>query len=255
MITSIKTAIPIFNPEILAKLDVKSVPQHIAFIPDGNRRWAKKALYSVQQGHQTGADTLIETVKAARDLGVKEVTFYVFSTENWNRPKEEVNALMCLYASYLLSQCENMINSGIQLDVIGYLNPLPSFLLNTIDEVKAATKHSNKIRLILALNYGGRNEICRAVKQMILDAKEGMIQADDITEKTIASYLDTKKSKDPELLIRTSGEVRLSNFLLWQISYTEIYFSPVLWPDFKPQHLLDAILDYQKRERRWGGAK
>ncbi len=244
-----------FYPEVLAKLDKNRIPHHIAFIPDGNRRWAKRAFYSVQQGHQMGADVLIEMVKAAKDLGVKEVTFYAFSTENWNRPQDEVDALMILYATYILSQCADMIDSGIRLDVIGNLEPLPEFLLNAIAQVKEATKPSNKIRLILALNYGSRNEICRAVKQIMHDVKQGKLSEDEVSEKVISNYLDTKNLKDPELLIRTSGELRISNFLLWQISYTEMYISPVLWPDFKPQHLLDAIIDYQGRERRWGGAQ
>lgn len=244
-----------FDPEVLSKLDKSRIPHHIAFIPDGNRRWAKRAFYSVQQGHRMGADTLIETVKAAKDLGVKEATFYAFSTENWSRPQDEVNALMILYATYLLSQCADMIDSGIRLDVIGDLQTLPEFLLNAIAEVKEKTKHCNKIRMTLALNYGARNEICRAVKQIIQDAKNGKLNEAEVSEKTISDYLDTRNLRDPELLIRTSGEMRLSNFLLWQISYTEMYISPVLWPEFKPQHLLDAIIDYQRRERRLGGAQ
>jgi undecaprenyl diphosphate synthase len=242
-----------FNPEDLAKLDSKRIPYHIAFIPDGNRRWAKKRLSSTQQGHKVGADTLMDTVKAALDLGVKEVTFYGFSTENWSRPAEEVNALMALYTHYLLSQRDDMVLSGIQLEVIGNLDALPPFLLNAIAEVKDATKHCDKIRLILALNYGSRDEICRAVKKIMSDVGQGKLSENEVTEKTISQYLDTGKCRDPELLIRTSGEMRVSNFLLWQISYTEIHVSPVLWPDFKPQHLLEAIVDYQARERRMGG--
>lgn len=243
-----------FDPADLAKLDTKHIPYHIAFIPDGNRRWAKKRLSSTQQGHKVGADTLMETVKAALDLGVKEVTFYGFSTENWSRPAEEVNALMALYTHYLLSQKEDMVSSGIQLEVIGHLEALPPILLNAIAEVKEATHHCHKIRLILALNYGARNEIYRAFKNIMSDVKEGKLNEEDVSEKTISHYLDTRRCRDPELLIRTSGERRISNFLLWQISYTEIYVSPVLWPDFTPQHLLEAIIDYQGRERRWGGA-
>lgn len=243
-----------FLPSQLARLDRARMPKHIAIIPDGNRRWAKKRLSSIQAGHREGADTLMEIVKAAKELDIEEITFYSFSTENWNRPQEEVMALMVLFSSYLMEQCEEMIECGIRLETIGDLTPLPSFLQQTILGTKEATKECDKISLILAFNYGSRNEICRAFKKLLEDYDLQHLKKEDVNEKTISSYLDTHKWRDPELLIRTSGELRVSNFLLWQISYAEIHVSPVLWPDFTPQHLIDAILDYQGRERRWGGA-
>lgn len=243
----------LFHPAELARLDKTRIPQHIAIIPDGNRRWAKKHFSSTEEGHREGADTLMEIVKAAKKLSVKAITFYAFSTENWSRPKIEITGLMSLINSYLLNQQEEMIAQGIKLETIGDLTRLPSALNQTIEIVKKATEHCDKIQLVLGLNYGSRNELCRAFKSMLEDYERDALQKEEINEQTINRYLDTKNLKDPDLLIRTSGELRVSNFLLWQISYAEIHIAPVLWPDFRPQHLLEAILDYQERERRWGG--
>ncbi len=242
-----------FHPSQLARLDRSRIPQHIAIIPDGNRRWAKKRLSSIHEGHREGADTLMEIVKAAQELEIKGLTFYSFSTENWNRPPEEVMALMALFTTYLTEQCEEMVQSGIKLETIGDLTPLPHFLRQVIHETKVATQDCNKISLILALNYGSRNEICRAFRAMLDDYEQQSLKKEEINEETISRYLDTHKWGDPDLLIRTSGELRVSNFLLWQISYSEIHVAPVLWPDFTPQHLIEAIVDFQGRQRRWGG--
>lgn len=242
-----------FHPLQLARLDFSRMPKHIAIIPDGNRRWAKKRLSSVKEGHREGADTLMEVVKAAKELGVAKITFYSFSTENWNRPPEEVTALMALFANYLSEQCEEMVQSGIKLETIGDLTALPAFLCQTIQETKIATRDCQRITLILALNYGSRNEICRAFRAMLEDYDHHCLKKEDVNEETISSYLDTHQWGDPDLLIRTSGELRVSNFLLWQISYSEIHIAPVLWPDFTPQHLIEAIVDFQGRQRRWGG--
>jgi undecaprenyl diphosphate synthase len=241
-----------FHSTQLARLDLTQIPRHVAIIPDGNRRWAKKRCSSAQEGHREGADILMDIVKAAKELHIKAITFYVFSTENWDRPKEEVNALMALFASYLQQQCEEMILNGIKLETIGESNRLPGFLNHIIEESKKATLHCDKIRLILALNYGARNEICRAVRSIIDEYDRHSIKKEDINEDLISKHLDTANWGDPDLLIRTSGEFRISNFLLWQLSYTEIHVAPVLWPDFTSQHLLEAIIDYQRRERRWG---
>lgn len=243
-----------FHPSQLARLDPSRIPQHIAIIPDGNRRWARKRLSSVHEGHREGADTLMEIVKAAKEIGIKGLTFYSFSTENWNRPEEEIAALMAIFTLYLTDQREEMVQSGVKLETIGDLSPLPACLRDVIEETKAATQDCDKISLILALNYGSRNEICRAFQAMLNDYDQKALTKDEINEKTISRYLDTHVWGDPELLIRTSGELRVSNFLLWQISYTEIHVSPALWPDFTPQHLIEAILDFQGRQRRWGGA-
>lgn len=242
-----------FSSAQLARLDLTCIPTHIAIIPDGNRRWAKQHLSTVQEGHREGADTLMEIVKAAQELGIRQLTFYSFSTENWNRPPDEVMALMSLFASYLEEQCEEMVSNGIRLETIGHLAPLPSFLRTAIDRTKQATRYCHDITLILALNYGGRDEICRAFRALLHDYKRQQVTEDEINEATIARYLDTSPWGDPELFIRTSGELRVSNFLLWQISYAEIYVTPVLWPDFTPSCLLDALVDFQQRQRRWGG--
>lgn len=242
-----------FDPVQLASLDRSRIPRHIAIIPDGNRRWAKKRFLNIQQGHQEGADTLMEIVKAAQELQIKHLTLYSFSTENWQRPPEEVFAFMLLIANYLIEQREEMAQTGIKLETIGDLTPLPSFLKEAIQETKQATQSCDKIDLILALNYGSRNELCRAVRNMLEDYDQHRLSKEEVNEATIARYLDTSPWGDPDLLIRTSGELRVSNFLLWQISYAEIHISPTLWPDFTPKHLMDAILDFQGRARRWGG--
>lgn len=242
-----------FHPSQLAQLERSRIPRHIAIIPDGNRRWARKRLASIAQGHEQGADTLLEIVRAARELEIKELTFYSFSTENWNRSPEEIMALMTLYALYLTEQREKMVQNGVKVHTIGDLSSLPLFLQEAIVEAKAATENCDQIDLILALNYGSRDELCRAFRTILEDYDRQALQKEDINETTISRYLDTSRWGDPELLIRTSGELRVSNFLLWQISYSEIHVAPVLWPDFTPDHLLEAILDYQRRQRRWGG--
>jgi undecaprenyl diphosphate synthase len=244
----------LFHPSQLARLDPSRIPHHIAIIPDGNRRWAKKRLSNIEAGHREGADTLMEIVKACKELNIKGITFYSFSTENHKRTRGEVMALMLLFASYLTEKREEMIQNGIKLETIGDVSSFPYFLRRAIRKTKCATKECNKIDLILALNYGSRDELCRAFRAMLNDYDQKLLSKEDINEETISRYLDTHEWQDPELLIRTSGELRLSNFLLWQISYSEIHVSPVLWPDFTPQHLIEAILDYQGRERRWGGA-
>lgn len=242
-----------FHPTQLTHLDRSRIPNHIAIIPDGNRRWAKKRLSSPEKGHREGADTLMEIIKASQELGIRALTVYSFSTENWSRPQDEIDALMVIYATYLIDNCEDMVQSGIKLETIGNLEKLPLFLRQIIKETKYATQNCQSISLILALNYGSRDEMCRAIKSMLADFEQKQLTKDDVTEEVLASYLDTHAWGDPDLLIRTSGEFRVSNFLLWQVCYSEIHISPVLWPDFKPQNLLDAIIDYQNRERRWGG--
>lgn len=238
-----------YNPEQLSAFDPTRVPHHIAIIPDGNRRWAKKQASSAEKGHQEGADTLIDITNAAKELGVKVVTFYTFSTENWSRPKAEVQAFLWLLEKYLREQIEAMVAQGIRLHWIGNLDGIPESLRAATLEAEQATAHCNEIELVLAINYGGRDEICRAI-QKIIDTKA---DRNAITEELISQHLDTSPWKDPDLLIRASGEHRISNFLMWQISYSEIYISNVLWPDFTAKHLLEAVLSYQERERRLGG--
>lgn len=249
--TFLKEEIRFFNQTDKAKIDVERLPKHIAIIPDGNRRWAKKQQSSVKTGHREGADNLMDIIKAGRELGVKTMTFYLFSTENWNRSKEEVDALMWLLPTYLVEQKQTMIDHGIRLETIGDISRLPNDVLQVVNETKKATADCTQINFVMALNYGSRDEITRAVRNIVEDAKKGDLKT--IDESTITAYLDTKKWPDPDLLIRTSAEFRVSNFLLWQISYAEVHIEDVLWPDFTPHHLLQAIISFQGRDRRLGG--
>lgn len=248
-----KTTFSFFTPEEIELLDPLRIPKHIAIIPDGNRRWAKNQSSSAEAGHREGADTLMDVVKASKELGVKVITFYLFSTENWNRPIEEVAALMWLLQSYLIDQQKSLIESGIRLQTIGDLSKLPEEVVQTIEETKQATADCNQIDMIFALNYGGRDDIRRAVQSMVSDLRDSLAHGIEVTEELISRYIDTAAWGDPDLLIRTSGELRVSNFLLWQISYAEFFTTPVLWPDFTPKHLLEALISFQKRQRRLGG--
>lgn len=239
----------VYNPEDLACIDLARIPQHIAIIMDGNRRWAKQKGLPAEMGHWEGAEVLTDIVRASAELGVKTLTVYAFSTENWNRPQREVEDLMNIFELYLMRKQESMVRDGVRLNAIGDLTRLPKRVLEAFYETKQRTAHGNKIQLLLALNYGGRDEIRRAVIKIL----EEKIEPDQITEECIARHLDTGPYGDPELLIRTSGEVRVSNFLLWQISYAEIVSTKTLWPDFSPKELLKTIETFQLRGRRLGG--
>lgn len=243
----------IYTHEQLHALDKTHIPRHVAFVPDGNRRWARKKLMSVLQGHRQGADTLMDIVKAAKEIGVKTLTFYTFSTENWSRPATEIRAFFQLLKSYLKEQCQDMIDNGVRLHTIGDPAKLSKNMNAVLDSIKASTAHCKDIDLVLAVNYGARDEIRRAIHSIVDDYSQQKIKKEGITEAAISRYLDTAQWTDPELFIRTSGECRVSNFLLWQISYAEVYVAETLWPDFTPQHLLEAVLSFQKRVRRLGG--
>lgn len=234
------------------ELDPRNIPAHIAIIMDGNRRWARKNFLTHANGHYRGVKTLTKTIKSASQLGVKIITVYAFSTENWNRPKYEVKALMELFRHYLISLRDEMKENDVKLSVIGDISRFSPDIINEIHNSIEYTKNGSKIRLVLALNYGGRDEIKRAFKRLLEAYKSGLIQENDITEELIKSYLDTNFLPDPDLLIRTSGEQRVSNFLLWQISYSEIYTTEKFWPEFEESDLIDAIIDYQRRQRRRG---
>lgn len=242
----------IYNPIQLALLEPARVPKHIAFIPDGNRRWARQKKLTTLEGYRCGADNLIHIVKSAKALGVKMVTFYSLSTENWSREPLEIQSLLWLINTYLTEQCQTMIDNGIRFQTIGDLSRFPQYLLNTIETTKKATEQCNEVEMILALNYGSRDEMCRAVKSILSDYETKKIDKSAITEDLISQYLDTAPWGDPDLLIRTSGEHRISNFLLWQISYSEIVVSNLLWPDFTSQKLFEAVLEFQRRDRRLG---
>lgn len=243
-----------YSSDQITLLDLKKIPKHIAFIPDGNRRWAKKQKMHIDEGHKEGSDNLIEIVKAGKELGIKTFTFYLFSTENWSRPQEEIDALMWLLHTYLIEQRSTFLEEGTSLHTIGDLTALPDYVNETIRETKQITAHCNEVDLIFALNYGSRDEIKRAVQAIVKDIENKKLTSDQISEKMISQYLDTAPWGDPDLMIRTSGELRVSNYLLWQISYAEIFSTPVLWPDFTTEHLLEALISFQKRERRLGGA-
>jgi len=242
----------IYSTEQLALLDNQKIPSHVAFIPDGNRRWAKKENTTTDQGHREGADTIMNIVKSAKALGIKTVTFYIFSTENWSRPEHEILAILWLLQSYLIENTPIMIDNGIKFTTIGDIAQMPLNIYDTICNTVESTASCDDINLVFAINYGSRNEICRAVQSILADFTLGKIAKNEVNEQTISNYLDTAGNNDPDLLIRTSGEMRISNFLLWQSSYTEIYSSQVLWPDFNSQHFLEAILNFQTRKRRLG---
>lgn len=235
-----------------AKIDLSKTPTHIAIIMDGNGRWAKKQGEMRLFGHNVGVESVREVLKGAKELGVKYLTLYAFSTENWNRPKEEVDGLMDLLVRTISNEVQELNDSGVRLQSIGDISGLPlncqSELLSAIE----ATKENTDITLVLALNYSSRWEIINAVKNISKDFSLKKICEEEITSDLFDTYLTTAGIPDPELLIRTSGERRISNFLLWQSAYTEFYFTEVLWPDFKKEHLYEAVYDYQNRERRFG---
>jgi undecaprenyl diphosphate synthase len=234
------------------KLDLQRIPRHVAIIMDGNRRWAKRKGLPAMVGHWHGAEALSNLVEAAAGLGIEVITAFSFSTENWNRTLDEVDSLLHLFRMYLLGQKERMIREGVRLSTIGDLRRLPPDLKEVLEEVKSATSSGHRIDLVLAVNYGARDNIRRATQAIAEDCLSGRIQKEDISEALISRYLDTAPWGDPELLIRPGGEKRLSNFLLWEISYAEVYHTDVLWPEFTEHDLMRAIAEYQKRERRTG---
>ena len=216
------------------------------------RRWAKKTGVSAIQGHYQGCQVTNKIVEASKEIGVKTLTLYTFSTENWNRPSFEVQALMNLLVSYLSEETPHMVEKGVHFETIGNIKELPSRVQAQIQLTKDETKNNSAIDLILAINYGGRDEIKRSFQAILEDISNHKLKKEEITEELISKYLDTSFKPDPELLIRTSGEMRISNFLLWQLSYAELFMSQVFWPDFTPDLFLEAILTYQKREKRGG---
>lgn len=228
------------------------IPVHIAVIMDGNGRWAKKRGLPRIAGHHEGVESVRDTVEACGQLGVNHLTLYAFSTENWKRPKEEVSLLMRLLVQALRDETDRLHRNNVKVHAIGEISALPREVQAELFEAIDKTKHNTGLRLYLALSYSGRWEIARAIKTMVAEAGEGKLLPGQVTESLISQHLSTAGAPDPDLLIRTSGEFRISNFLLWQLAYTEIFISPLLWPDFRRAELYRAIEDFQKRERRFG---
>jgi undecaprenyl diphosphate synthase len=236
----------------MLRLDPERIPKHVAIIMDGNGRWARKHRLSRINGHRKGADSVREILKACQEFGIKILTLFAFSTENWLRPKREINALMRLLEEYLDSELDELIKNRICLRVIGRIEDLPEGVRLRLYNAMEKTRDNSDFILNLALSYGGRAEIVRAFSRLLEKVNEGKISPSEISEVTVASCLDTAELPDPDLLIRTSGERRISNFLLWQIAYSEIYFTETLWPDFDRDEFIKALIDYQSRERRFG---
>lgn len=228
------------------------IPQHIAIIMDGNGRWAKKRGLPRIAGHNEGVESVRDTVEACGQLGVEYLTLYAFSTENWKRPEEEVSLLMRLLLRALKDETDRLHQNNVRIQAIGDIPKLPQEVQNELIEDIAKTKDNTGLTLILALSYSGRWDITQAVKQIVCDVNMGNLVPEEITEQLVGSYLSTGTIPDPDLLIRTSGEFRISNFLLWQLAYTEMYITPRLWPSFRRDELYEAIRSYQKRERRFG---
>lgn len=236
----------------LDEIDQHKLPKHIAVIMDGNGRWAKNQGLLRVKGHKKGTKAVRETIEACAELGVAFVTLYAFSTENWNRPKLEVDTLMNLLVSSLKKEIKTLQDNNISLSAIGSLNNLPEKAQRELKEVIEKTKNNTRLKLTLALSYGSREELVKTIQDISHKVKKNLISPHSINESVIKEHLYTHDMPDVDLLIRTSGEQRISNFLLWQIAYAELYFTPVLWPDFTRKHLYEAIYNYQKRERRFG---
>lgn len=239
--------------EMVDELRKGPIPEHLAIIMDGNGRWAKARGLVRMLGHQAGVSVLDELIRTVKSLGIRYVTVYAFSTENWKRPEREISGLMNLLLDYLNKKLPLLMDEGVCLHAIGEISGLPEKVQKTLAEVEDATKKNNEVFFNLALNYGGRQEILQVCQSLAIEVSSGVLSAEDIDEKLFSQYLYTSGQPDPDLLIRTSGEMRISNFLLWQIAYSEIWITETLWPDFSAQDLFRAISSYQKRDRRFGG--
>ncbi len=237
------------------EVEKDKLPQHIAFIMDGNGRWARRRGLPRTAGHHEGGKTLLEMIKVCNELGVKAITVYAFSTENWSRPKDEVNYLMDLPSQYINKYLPKIKEANIKMNFIGFIDQLPDKMKYDIEVAIEQTKHNTGMVFTIAINYGSQDELIHATKQIAQEVKDEKMSIEDITKDYFSSKLMTKGLPDVDLLIRTSGEIRISNFLLWQISYSELYFTNKYWPDFNEKELKKAIIDYQSRNRRFGGLK
>ena len=233
-------------------IDPNNIPAHIAVIMDGNGRWAKKQGAMRIFGHKNAIKAVREITEGCAELGVKHLTLYAFSTENWSRPKEEVDGLMELLVNTIKGEMPTLLKNDVKLSTIGDINSLPSDCKNNLSQAIAETQNNKGLNLVLALSYGGRWEIIEAVKQIAEKVKNGDVDSEAINAELFSTYLSTKNMPDPELMIRTSGEMRISNFLLWQLAYSELYITETLWPDYRKKDLYEAIISYQGRERRFG---
>jgi undecaprenyl diphosphate synthase len=228
------------------------LPRHVAIIMDGNGRWAQRRLLSRIKGHERGAEAVRMVVRTSRELGIPFLTLFAFSTENWQRPQNEVEALMSLLVRFLKSELDEMLDNGIRLHVIGRAEQLPPQVRQALEQAVADSRDNSALQLNLALSYGGRDEIARSVRSIAAAVREGRMRPEEISEATVAAHLDTRGIPDPDLLIRTGGEMRISNFLLWQLAYTEIFVTPTLWPEFDREQYLRVLAEFQTRERRFG---
>jgi undecaprenyl diphosphate synthase len=234
------------------RLVKEKLPRHLAIIMDGNGRWAEQRLLDRVAGHRQGAESVRTVVRACREIGILYLTLFAFSAENWSRPQPEVEALMTLLKDYLVTELREMLDNNIRLLAIGDLSRLPKEVVSALNETMKLTAAATGMTLTLALSYGGRDDIIQAIRRITANSRDGNLTPEDIDEGLFSKYLWTASLPDPDLLIRTSGEVRISNFFLWQLAYTEIYVTPNLWPDFKKEDLIQALLSYQDRERRFG---
>jgi len=237
---------------LIEQIDRKSLPRHVAMIMDGNGRWAEKKGGERIFGHRNGVESVRRVVEAAGELGVEYLTLYAFSTENWNRPRTEIDGLMSLLTRAITNETKKLNENNVRLLVIGNVSDLPRSVHKQLMQSVEFLSENKGLTLVLALSYSGRWEITDAVRKMMADAVSGKLDPDKVDSDILESYLATSFMPDPELLIRTSGERRISNFLLWQLAYTELYFTPVLWPDYSKEHFYEAIIDFQRRERRFG---
>lgn len=241
------------NKEISYNINKDAVPNHIAIIMDGNGRWATKRKLPRNAGHRAGVEALRDVIKTSSNIGIKYLTLYAFSTENWKRPESEVSLLMKLLIEYLRKEVKELHKNNVKINVIGDIKQFHDEVIEEVDKAINKTKNNTGLCVNIALNYGGRSEIVNGIKHIAANCKNGEIKIEDINESLVSSFLYTKNMPDPELLIRTSGEIRISNFLLWQCAYSEFWFTDIYWPDFTGEHLIKAISDYQNRSRRFGG--
>lgn len=234
------------------QLDLLKLPKHIAIVMDGNGRWAKEKGKLRVFGHKHGVISVKDVIEGATEIGIQNVTLYAFSTENWNRPKLEVTAIMEILISTINRETKTLVDNNVKLNVIGNINALPEICQRELNQAMQKTAHNNRLTLTLALSYSARWDIANAAKNIAIAVKNGELNVNDINEEIFSSYLNTHNLPDPELMIRTSGEHRISNYLLWELAYAELYFTPKLWPDFRREDFFEAIYNYQKRERRFG---